>query len=160
LHSFLDTQSHGVCDTCTNQEKAQHWARELERRHAERKRISALSSRLDDRFDLDERQIATAFVAWFESENKGLSPDESLVDKISRPEDVLGWGKHKGKIISDVLAEDPSYVKWISEKADGPFSSLKKRARELMVGMCHSCFEPTGNKEEWKTLCMKCFRNR
>ncbi len=30
-------------------------------------------------------------------------------------EDELGFGKHKGKTVAEVLDEDPSYIKWAIE---------------------------------------------
>jgi len=29
-----------------------------------------------------------------------------------RPNDTLRFGKHKGKLLKEIMKEDPSYIKW------------------------------------------------
>lgn len=52
---------------------------------------------------------------------------------MSNPEDVtMPFGKHQGKTLGDILAEDPGYLKWLNETA-------KLRADRLRDAVEETC---------------------
>ena len=50
----------------------------------------------------------------------------------------IGFGKHRGKMMSELVKEDPGYCQWVLEKADDPESSgrlLEAADAGLLLGL-------------------------
>jgi uncharacterized protein (DUF3820 family) len=57
-----------------------------------------------------------------------------------KPEDVqMPFGKHRGKTLGDILAEEPSYLAWLSD-ADIQSAVLREGVRKMCERYEHEVF--------------------
>ena len=107
----------------------------------------------------EERALVEQFLAWRSVQGLPCTDQEYLPQKIDQPNLILKLPKHKGEHIDVVFEEDAGYVFWLVKSDADVHRELRARAKELTVGVCEVCFEGTGSKEAWKTMCSGCFRH-
>lgn len=67
---------------------------------------------------------------------------------MTGPENIfMPFGKHKGKRLGDIVADDPAYLDWIADKCTSP--ALSAAVREVCE-MYAPEIEQAVNDREWR----------
>ena len=68
---------------------------------------------------------------------------------IYKPEDILRFGKHKGKSIRQIYEDDPTYIRWCLNSIDTFEMSCKNRKEALQVSYS---YERDRYEDDWGAL--------
>lgn len=83
-----------------------------------------------------EAEWQAAGIAFFRVLRAAGVEVEQLIDlapQQSRPAVVMPYGKHRGKMVADIVRTDPGYAWWAVEKSGFPFYLREAFAAELGV---------------------------
>ena len=69
---------------------------------------------------------------------------------ICGPEDILRFGKHKGKSIRQIYEDDPTYIRWALSEIDNFQMSDKDRGKALQVSYSYEQDQYENN--DWGAL--------
>ena len=71
---------------------------------------------------------------------------------IYKPEDILRFGKHKGKSIRQVYEDDPTYIRWCLNSIDTFEMSDKDRREALEISYSYERDIYEDEKDDWGAL--------
>jgi uncharacterized protein (DUF3820 family) len=79
----------------------------------------------------------------------------------------LHFGKHRGRVLTDVWHADPHYVMWMSGRREGRSTAYRgtmaniETAKQLTQAHCvDCCHELPEEWPGWRTRCVPCFKKQ